>query len=403
MKSTDQGPVTSDQPKNRASDAHKRQSLVPSPQSLALALLLPLIAGCANVGYYYQSVAGQFDIWWRERPISEIFGDPAAPAQLKAKLETVLKIREFASRELGLPDNESYRRYADVGRPFVLWNVFAAREFSVHPERWCFPMVGCVTYRGYFSKAEAERYAAELRALGHDVYVGGVPAYSTLGWFPDPVLNTFIDYPRAELARLVFHELAHQLIYIKDDTAFNESFAVAIEREGVRRWLEQHGDSSEYAHFERVHRARTDFMGLVHKTRTRLDALYRLGQPPELMRAGKRAILDEMDAEYRVLKAGWGGYRGYDRWFAKKPNNAHIASVSIYTQIVPAFETLLAESGGDLKAFYGRVRAIADRPAMERAEALAALLPPPALTAGTGNGQRRAGNLIPDRRSPIPD
>jgi predicted aminopeptidase len=357
-----------------------------SPASSALKLLrvsavvfLPLVAGCANVGYYYQSVAGQLDIWWRERPIASVFDDPAAPAALKTKLATVLKIREFASRDLGLPENESYRRYADLDRKFVVWNVFAAREFSVHPERWCFPMVGCVTYRGYFSRAEADRYAAELAAQGQDVYVGGVPAYSTLGWFPDPVLNTFVHYPEAELARLVFHELAHQLVYIKNDTAFNESFAVAIEREGIRRWLERHGDARDYAHYERVHRARTDFMALVQRTRTRLDALYRVGQPAEAMRAGKRVILDEMEAEYRALKAGWGGYTGYDRWFANKPNNAHIASVSIYTQLVPAFEALLAQSDNDLGEFYRRVRALASQPAPQRAEALAALMPPPAV------------------------
>ena len=356
----------------------KPHSPFPIPHSLAAALLPLLLAGCANVGYYYQSVAGQIEIWRRERAITDVFGDPAAPDALKHKLEGVLKIREFASRELGLPENQSFRRYADLQRPFVVWNVFAAREFSVHAERWCFPWVGCVTYRGYFSEQEADRYAAELAAQGHDVYVGGVPAYSTLGWFPDPVLNTFVNYPEAELARLVFHELAHQLIYIKDDTAFNESFAVAVEREGVRRWLERTGDTKQRAHFERVHRARNDFMALVQKYRTRLDVLYRLGQPPEDMRAGKRAILDEMDAEYRALKTAWGGYSGYDRWFANKPNNAHIASVSVYTQLVPAFEALLAQSGGDLAAFYRGVRALAAQPPAQRAESLAALMPPPA-------------------------
>jgi predicted aminopeptidase len=345
---------------------------------IAAALLPLLLAGCANIDYYYQSVSGQIDIWRRERAITDVFGDPAAPDALKHKLAGVLKIREFASRELGLPENQSFRRYADLQRPFVVWNVFAAREFSVHAERWCFPWVGCVTYRGYFSQEEADRYAAELAAQGHDVYVGGVPAYSTLGWFPDPVLNTFVNYPEAELARLVFHELAHQLIYLKDDTAFNESFAVAVEREGVRRWLEHTGDAKQRAHFERVHRARNDFMALVQRYRTRLDALYRLGQPPEAMRAGKRVVLDEMDAEYRVLKTAWGGYSGYDRWFANKPNNAHIASVSVYTQLVPAFEAMLAQGGGDLAEFYRRVRALAAQPPAQRAESLAALMPPPA-------------------------
>jgi predicted aminopeptidase len=374
--------AASRQPPAASRESARRGSRITDHGSRILAaaalLLVPLLAGCANIDYYYQSLTGQLEIWRRERAIEEVFLDPDAPAPLKSKLATVLKIREFASRELGLPENESYRRYADLRRPFVVWNVFAAREFSVHPERWCFPWVGCVTYRGYFAKEDAERYAAELAAQGHDVYVGGVPAYSTLGVFPDPVLNTFINYPEGELARLVFHELSHQLIYIKDDTAFNESFAVAVEREGTRRWLERNGDAGQREHFERVHRARNDFMALVQKYRTRLDALYRLGQPPEAMRAGKRAILEEMDAEYRVLKTTWEGYRGYDRWFAKKPNNAHIASVSVYTQLVPAFEALLAQSGGDLKEFYKRVSAIAAQPPAQRAQALAALMPAPA-------------------------
>jgi predicted aminopeptidase len=351
--------------------------------SLAAALLLPLLAGCANVSYYFQSVTGQIDIWRRERAIEEVFSDPAAPDALKQKLAAVLKIRNFASRELGLPDNPSYRSYADLERPFVTWNVFAAPEFSVHPLQWCFPMVGCVTYRGYFSKEDAERYAAEVAGQGHEVHVGGVPAYSTLGWFPDPVLNTFIHYPEAELARLLFHELAHQLVYVKDDTAFNESFAVAVEREGIRRWLEITGDPRQRNVYEVIHRARTDFMALVQKHRARLDALYRSGQPPETMRAGKRAIFEEMDAEYQALKAGWGGYKGYDRWFARKPNNANIASVSVYTQHVPAFETLLAQSGGDLPEFYRRVRELAAKPHAQRAAELAALAPTTAARAAS--------------------
>jgi predicted aminopeptidase len=338
-------------------------------------LLLPLLAGCANVGYYYQSVAGQFDIWWRERSIDEVFKDPATPAALRGQLATALKIREFASRELGLPDNPSFRRYADVQRPFVIYNVFGAPEFSVHPLQWCYPFVGCVTYRGYFSKEDADLFAGQAEREGSDVYVGGVPAYSTLGWFPDPVLNTFIHYPEPELARLLFHELAHQVVYVRDDSTFNESFAVAVEREGLRRWLERTGDPGKLDTFEHLYRARTDFMALVQKYRSRLDSLYRSGQPADAMRAAKRTVFEEMDAEYRSLKAEWGGYAGYDRWFARKLNNAHIASVSVYTQLVPAFEAMLAQSGGDLPEFYRRVQALAAKPRAERAVALDSLMP----------------------------
>ena len=339
------------------------------------AVLLLLLGGCTNVSYYFQSFTGQLEVWRRERPIDAVFGDPAAPDVLKQKLAAALAIREFASRELGLPNNESYRRYADLERPYVIWNVFSASEFSVEPQQWCFPFVGCVTYRGYFSKEEADQFAAALQAAGSEVYVGGVPAYSTLGWFPDPVLNTFIHYPEAELARLLFHELAHQLIYVRDDTAFNESFAVAVEREGIRRWLERTGDARQREIYENRLRASTDFMALVQKHRARLDTLYRSGQPAEAMRASKRAILDEMDAEYRVLRAGWGGYRGYDNWFSRRPNNAHIASVAIYTQHVPAFEALLAQSGGDLGEFYRRVRELGAKSKLERGAELAALMP----------------------------
>lgn len=342
---------------------------------LASACLLVFVSGCANFGYYPQSVGGQLDIWRRERPIEEVITDAAAAAPLKQKLARVLEIREFASRELGLPDNRSFRRYADLERPFVAWNVFAAPEFSVRPLQWCFLFAGCVSYRGYFAKADADGYAAELAGQGHDVYVGGVPAYSTLGWFPDPVLNTFIHYPEAEIARLVFHELSHQLIYARDDTAFNESFAVAVEQEGVRRWLARAGDAPGREAFERNRRIRAEFARLVGTYRERLDALYRARLAPGAMRERKREILDELHAEYRALQAGWGGYAGYDRWFAQQPNNAQLASIAIYTQAVPAFEALLAREGGDLPRFYESVKALAALPKEERDRRLDALAP----------------------------
>ena len=337
--------------------------------------MLLLLGGCANLGYYLQSVGGQLDIWRRERPIEEIIADTAAAAPLRQKLARVLEIREFASRELGLPDNRSFRRYADLGRPFVAWNVFAAPEFSVRPVQWCFLFAGCVSYRGYFARSDADGYAAELAGQGHDVYVGGVPAYSTLGWFSDPVLNTFIHYPEAELARLVFHELSHQLVYVRDDTAFNESFAVAVEQEGVRRWLARADDAPGREAYERNRRIRAEFVHLVEKYRGRLDALYRTRLAPEAMRGRKREILGELEAEYRALRMGWDGYAGYDRWFAARPNNAQLASVAIYTQAVPAFEALLRREGGDLARFYESVKALAALPKEERDERLRSLAP----------------------------
>src|SRR5262245_41297141 len=241
-----------------------------------------------------QSVGGQLDIWRRERPIEELVKDPEIAEPLKRKLATVLEIRTYASLELKLPDNRSYRQYADLGRPFVVWNVFATGELSVQPVQWCFFMVGCVSYRGYFAKEDAETFAAETARVGHDVYVGPVPAYSTLGYFTDPVLNTFINYPDYELARLLFHELSHQVVYVRGDTVFNESFAVAVEQEGMRRWLARAGDAQQQATFDRAQRIRAGFIGLVRKYREELAALYRGDLAPELKRARKAEILREL-------------------------------------------------------------------------------------------------------------
>jgi predicted aminopeptidase len=341
-----------------------------------VACLALLLNGCANVGYYFQSVSGQFDIWQRERPVEEVIADPQVPAALKERLARVLEIRAFASRELALPDNASYRRYADLGRPYVVWNVFAAPEFSVQPIQSCFLFAGCVSYRGYFAREDAERYSAGLAEEGHDVYIGGVPAYSTLGWFPDPVLNTFIHYPEAEIARLIFHELAHQVAYARDDTVFNESFAVAVEQEGVRRWLVTGGDAEQLRQFDQRRRIRAEFASLVQKHRERLDALYRTRLAPDAMRERKRAILAELVSEYRSLKAGWGGFAGYDAWFSATPNNAQLASVAVYTQQVAAFEALLAREGGNLARFYASVQALAVLPKAERDMRIRTLVSP---------------------------
>ncbi|MCC7485011.1 MAG: aminopeptidase [Burkholderiales bacterium] len=345
---------------------------------VAVIVAASVLGGCANAGYYLQSIGGQFEIWRRERPIADVIRDPATPEALRARLRTVLGIREFASRELALPDNESYRRYADLARPYAVWNVFATAEFSVDPEQWCFPVAGCVSYRGYFSREGAERFAAELARAGRDVYVGPVPAYSTLGWFADPVLNTFVHYPEAELARLVFHELAHQVIYVRDDTAFNESFAVALEREGVRRWLERGADPANFRAFERTQRMRSDFARLVVRYRGELARLYRSELDATAMRARKREILGALETEYRRSRDGeWGGYAGFDGWFAGRLNNAQLASVVLYDRWVAAFSALLAREGGDLARFYAAARELAALPKAERDGRLAGLLSRP--------------------------
>jgi len=329
------------------------------------------LAGCATSQYYSQAVAGHLEIMRAAKPIPEWIADPATPPSLRAKLERVQAMREFASRELRLPDNGSYRSYAEIGRPYAVWNVFVAPEFSVVPLKSCFPIAGCVSYRGYYAQIDAQRYGAEAGSRGDDVYVGGVPAYSTLGWFDDPVLSTFIRYPDGELARLLFHELAHQVVYVQDDTVFNESFAVTVEREGVRRWLAEHGTAAERSAYETLQQRKREFVALVLRNRERLAALYRepLSDPDK--RAAKARVIAGMEEEYRELKASWGGFAGYDRFFAEKVGNAHFASIAAYTQLVPAFEALLVREGNDLPRFYAAVKTLARLPKAERDAQLA--------------------------------
>ena len=337
--------------------------------------VLLLASGCGSLEYYAQAVGGHLEVMRLAVPIEERLREPDTPEPLRAKLAKALASREFASRELALPDNDSYRRYADIGRPFVVWNVFAAPEFSVKPVESCFPFAGCVSYRGFYSEEAAERRAAALAGEGYDIYVGGVAAYSTLGWFSDPVLSTFIQYPEPELARIVFHELAHQVMYVKGDTMFNESFASAVENEGVRRWLEREGTSAQRAAYEASGRRRAEFVALMTKSRAELAAFYDRPLEPEQKRAGKRRLLSAMQDEYRSLKASWGGFSGYDRLFARGANNALLASAASYSELVPAFRALLAQKNGDLADFYAAVRELAKLDKPERDARLAALSP----------------------------
>ncbi|MBI2961075.1 MAG: aminopeptidase [Betaproteobacteria bacterium] len=340
--------------------------------AFVLALAAPL-SGCATVEYYAQAISGHLEVVRRAQPIEEQLRESGTPAQLKRRLERVLVIREFASRELGLPENGSYRRYADIGRAFVIWNVFAAPEFSLAPIQSCFPVAGCVAYRGYFAEADAQAYAGEMRRRGNDVFMLGVPAYSTLGWFDDPVLNTFVHYPEAELARLLFHELAHQVAYARDDTVFNESFAVTVEEEGVRRWLARKGSEEQRAAYEALQARRRAFLSLVSRYREKLAALYGGSVSDEEKRQGKARLFAAMMADYGALKASWGGFAGYDRFLAQGPNNALLASVIAYTELVPAFRALLAGERGELPTFYARVKELARLDKATRQQRLAGL------------------------------
>ena len=329
-----------------------------------------MLGSCSSAEYYWQGISGQLDLLRRAQPISEVLEAARDPA-VKRKLERVLAMREFASRELALPDNASYRRYSDLDRRFVLWNVFATPPLSLTPRQWCFPVAGCVNYRGYFAEADARAEAARLMANGDDVHIGGVPAYSTLGYFADPVPSTFLRYPDTEIARLIFHELAHQVAYAKDDTVFNESFAVAVEEEGIRRWLAAQNNPDFDRQYAMSQRYREGFRTLVEHTRARLAAVYASDASDAAKLTAKAAAFDAMRSEYATLKREWAGSTAYDYWFAQGPNNASVAAVGLYTQKVPQFQALLAAEGGDLARLYIRVKVLAALPKSERDTALA--------------------------------
>lgn len=337
----------------------------------ALLACVALLSGCSTLGYYWQSVGGHLKLVGSAKPVSEWLADPATPEPLKERLRLSQRLRDYAVSELHLPDNASYRRYADLKRAAAVWNVVAAPELSLALQTWCFPIVGCVGYRGYFDLAAAEDFAGGLRAQALEVGVYPVPAYSTLGSLPgalfaDPLLNTFIDYPEGDLARMIFHELAHQVAYAAGDTRFNESFATAVERIGVARWLQTRATPATRTAYERNEARREDFRALTQRTRDRLDALYRSTVPDAEKRARKQALMDEMRAEHAALKAGsWTGYSGYDRWFASA-NNASLGVLAAYTDDVPAFERLFEFSGGDFVRFYAEVKRLAALPAAQR-------------------------------------
>ena len=341
---------------------------------LAMVLCL-LVSGCSNVAYYAQAVEGHLRLMAKTRSVPDVLADKATDPALRQQLERASAIREFASRELALPDNRSYRSYADLERPFVVWNVFAAPEFSVELQPWCMLFIGCVNYRGYYDQADARRYAGELAKAGADTSVGGVPAYTTLGYFNDPLLNTFLRFGDQEVARIVFHELAHQLVYAKGDTVFNESFATAVENEGLRRWLAQTATPEQRLNFETQQQRKAQFRQLVADYRDKLRTLYASAQPPDAKRRAKTEVIEEMKRSYADLKTSWGGYGGYDLWFSQPLNNATLGSVSLYAKWVPAFQALLEQEGGNLSRFYWRVVELADLPKAERAGVLDQLLP----------------------------
>ncbi len=336
---------------------------------------LCLTSGCGSLGYYAQSATGHFDLLNRARPVPEVIADPKTPEPLRERLRLTQRLRDYAITELKLPDNTSYRRYADLERNAAVWNVVAAPELSLTLKTWCFPVVGCVGYRGYFDRAAADAWAADLQKDKLEVAVYGVPAYSTLGkipgaYFSDPLLNTFIRYPDGELARLIFHELAHQVAYAPGDTVFNESFATAVERIGGQRWLAERATPEARDEYARYDLRRQQFRTLTMRTRAELDAVFHSSRPDGDKRAVKAEVMAKMRSDHAALKATqWNGFAGYDRWF-ETANNASLGVLAAYNELVPQFERLFEREGRDFPRFYAEVKRLAALPKDERRKML---------------------------------
>jgi len=341
-----------------------------------LILVTAFLTGCQSVGYYARAIRGQVQILARQQSCDELLSAPDTPVELKARLALVRRLRVFAETELGLPVAGQYSRYADLDRRYVVWNIYAAPRLSLELKTWRYPFVGRLGYRGYFSERAARRYASGLEARGLDVYVEGVEAYSTLGWFKDPILSTFIHYDDAILAEILFHELAHQRVFVAGDTRFNEAFATAVGQEGARRWLRARGDAAAEEEYRIALERNAGFVRLVGQTRDALRLLYNQAQsandPEEMMRE-KRRIVDALRRDYELLKAEWGGFAGYDGWFDDDINNAKLSSVATYNDLVPAFQRLLANCHGNLDGFYTAAERLTRLPHAGRQERLQAV------------------------------
>lgn len=333
-----------------------------------LVLLSIVLVSCETVGYYSQAARGQLTIVFGREDIQRLLERQDLSDELAEKFARVMDIREFAEIELGLPVGDNYSTYVDIQREHVVWNVFAAAEFSVDPVNWCYPIAGCVAYRGYFSEQSALSYATKLEEDGFDVYTGGVDAYSTLGWFEDSLLSTVLNRTDYQLAGLIFHELAHQLVYLPGDTTFNESFATAVEREGVRRWLTKSNETSDIDVAVLDYDRQRQFVDLVTDYRDRFDTLYKLDLEDSVMRSQKLQLQQALREEYGLLKQQWQGYEGYDGWFSRSLNNAQLSTVASYNDLLPFFTAVFDQSNQDLPAFYGEVRRIAELPERERNE-----------------------------------
>jgi predicted aminopeptidase len=331
--------------------------------------ILLLIPACAAVNscampFYWQAIGGEIEMLRKRTPIERVLADPTESDRVKSALSGVASIRSFAVHTLDLPDNKSYTTYADLGRRYVVWNVVATPEFSTVPKHWCFPFAGCVSYRGFFDEDKARRYEKALEKEGLDTYMGGSTAYSTLGYFKDPILNTMIDGGEQYIASVLFHELAHQRLYVKSDSAFSEAFAMAVEEYGTERWLESRGDARALDRYRKRLRYRSEFSELVAKQERRLRDVFSRPISAQEKREAKAAAFAQMRDDYRVLKASWGGVSDYDGWFDQPLNNATLAAVATYRRWLPTLKARLERLG--VQDFYAEMERLAKMSNAER-------------------------------------
>lgn len=344
----------------------RRKSLLPV---LLAVVVVATVSGCRTIGYYAQAAKGQYQIFAHQKPIDKLVADPQTPDTLRKKLELIEQLRAFAKDQLKLPVDGDYLKYADVHREYVVWNVQATPQFSLQPRTWWYPLVGSLEYRGYFSQRGASNYADHIAKKGEDVYVDGVEAYSTLGWFKDPILSTFIKRSEPDMAEVIFHELGHRRVFARGDTDFNEAYATTVGQEGARRWLRSTGNTNLLAKYEIALDRNDQFVHLIMSTRAQLEKVYgdtldKYGKvtaakkpplPPAQLKAEKDRVFAQLRSNYAQLKIRWGGYSGYDEWFNTQLNNAQLNTVANYYDFLPAFQRLLELNGGDMEKFYAEV------------------------------------------------
>ena len=340
---------------------------------LFLTICLSVLTACSTVSYYEQAVRGHLGLLFKSASIDRLIATHKVGSKTRERLMLLREIRRFGVSQLSLPDNDSYTRYADIGRDYAVWAVFASDEFSIEPKTWCFPIAGCVPYRGYFARHRAERFALDLKTGGLDVFSSGVPAYSTLGWGSDPVLNTVLMWPDDQLAGLIFHELAHQVVYVKNESAFNESFATFVEEMGVQEWLRERGDTQALAAYRSRRAWRARVVKKIFDHRASLARLYRSGLSADAMRKEKKLLFARFREHYRNEQFAGQHPLTWDHWILSEPNNARLNAIATYHQYIPAFQQLFEGCGSNFRVFFDEVRALTEMPPVDRMRQLSML------------------------------